>query len=132
MKNRVKRFGQFVNEGGYDDAEDRDDLNFSPEQEEYLRSMAGDSHRQYRELEGRLADEQSLQTKGAIIWNPETSEIEVMFLADPMRDIHGFEDEKRDNPEVEIYFVEFMNDSSSVRTVGGKLDLEDVKVLGRL
>ena len=129
---KIKRFSQFINENIYDDSEDTDDLHFSPDQEEYLRSMAGDSHKQYQELEGRLADEQAQQAKGVILWNPETSEIEVMFVSNPMYDIHGFEDEKLENPEMEIYFVEFTNDSSSIRTVGGKLDLEEVKILGRL
>lgn len=126
MKNNVKRFGQFINENIHDE-----DMEFNPRQQEYMDSYAKDRHNEYTELKGELDKQRAFKPGAAIIWNPETADIEIIFMADPMRDQHGFEDEKEANPEVEIYFVEF-DETASIRTVGGELDLEDVKVLGRL
>ena len=126
MKNNVKRFGQFINENMHDE-----EIEFTPRQQEYLDSYANDRHSEYTELKGELDKERGARPKAAIIWNPDTKDIEIIFMADPTRDQHGFEDEKEANPDVEIYFVEF-DETASIRTVGGDLDLEDVKVLGKL
>jgi hypothetical protein len=136
MKKNVKTFKQFerMNEqstglgpdeelGVYDD-----DLDFSPRQQEYRDMERNNRDQEYRDMEGRLRQSQSTQAKGVIIWNPDTLEIEVMF-GDRMNDQVGFEQEKQENPNVQIHFVEFMNDSSSIRTTNGNLDLEDVKIL---
>jgi hypothetical protein len=122
----ILRFSDFLNENMHDE-----EMEFTPRQQEYLNSYANDRHSEYNELKGELGREQGVRPKAAIIWNPETAEIEIIFMADPTRDQHGFEDEKESNPDVEIYFVEF-DETASIRTVGGELDLEDVKVLGKL
>ena len=105
-----------------------DDLDFSPRQQEYRDMERNNRDQEYQVMKGRLRQSESTQARGVIIWNPDTLEIEVMF-GDRMNDQVGFEQEKQENPNVEIYFVEFMNDSSSIRTINGNLDLEDVKIL---
>ena len=126
MKNNVKSFNSFVNENIHDE-----DMEFTPRQRDYLKTLGHDRHTEYTELKGQLEEEQTRRPKAAIVWNPETKEIEIIFMSDPMYDQHGFEDEKAENPGVEIYFVEF-GETASVRTVGGELDLEEIKVLGQL
>lgn len=126
MKNHIKGFGQFINENIYDE-----DMEFTPRQQEYLKSYGNDRRSEYIELKRELEREQGVRPKAAIVWNPKTAEIEIIFMANPTRDLQGFEDEKAENPEVKIYFVEF-DETASIRTVGGALDLEDVKVLGQM
>lgn len=126
MKKMIKKFGQFLNENIHDE-----EMEFTPRQQEYMKSYANDRYWEYAELKRELDRERGARPKAAIIWNSETAEIEIIFMADPTSNRHGFEDEKADNPGVEIYFVEF-GETASIRTVGGELDLEDTKALGQI